>query len=92
MKNYRHRKRRKINFKGLKHKYGNIYEDEEGDEFKRIGKRKFLRMTDIQMGWSRLSKRQIRERIKTQHINKIINIVFWIIIIFIIYLILKKFS
>ena len=38
MKKDRYKKRRKIHFKGLKHKYKNIYEDEEGDEFKRIGK------------------------------------------------------
>jgi len=92
MKKDRYKKRKKIHFKGLKHKYKNIYEDEEGDEFKRIGKRKFLRMTDVQAGWRILSKKEIKERIKTQHINEILNIIFWVVIILIIYLILKKFS
>ena len=56
MRRFRHR-RKFTRFKGLTYRGSGIYFNDDGDEYKRIGKRKFLKMTDIQSGWERLSKR-----------------------------------
>lgn len=87
MRRFRHRKR--VYFRGLRHKYGRIYQNSEGDEFKRIGKRRFIQISDVQMCWHRLSRMEIKERKRLNFINKILGIIFIGFIILIIWLISK---
>lgn len=91
MRKFRYRKRRFTRFKGLTYRGRGVYVNEDGDEFKRIGKRKFLQMTDVQMGWRRLSRRETKERQRLNFINNLLGYVFIGFIILVIWLISKFF-
>ena len=80
------RRHRRVNFRGYKYVGHGIYEDEGGDKFKMIGKRKLLRITDVQMGLER-RRRRPSERIDVF----LIKLIVIAIIALMIYSILKIF-
>jgi len=83
MKRYRkkHHRRKRVHYKGLTHIGKNRYENEDGDIVVKRG-RKFYQITDVQMGiheQHRITKDKYV--LLFERFTKLINIIFWLIII-----------